>query len=353
VPGAAGRQTGPASRDAGGWPSAWTRRSLAVPRERFPAVSTGHRRQLLEADRHGGFGPVTVHGAHDPAISSRASACGGISFYAGSACAGSGLKGSGRTRPPAVTPAGALARGRPEHAASRTSSPGRRLDLGALAAPFSVPAARDGRAARPSGAAAYSTRLTAGLHPDNGPASRWHQVILNRRAARSTLWPQIPLRLARQPGSRAGSRRVPALGPRPGRPRGRCPHGAAADYPPGADPESPGPGRGAYPSPAGQQTSLLYEQWATSQELSRRGDRDRPWSTWSGQLAISGNRACGRADPISGPALQGTPPARIDTPLAGYSMTRWMSPTACRSRAWRPIWTGSCRATGLADAPTI
>ena len=40
--------------------------------------------------------------------------------------------------------------------------------------------------------------------------------------------------------------------------------GAAADDPPGAARVSLGPGRVAYPSPAGQQAyDLLYERWAT------------------------------------------------------------------------------------------
>jgi sugar (pentulose or hexulose) kinase len=104
----------------------------------------------------------------------------------------------------------------------------------------------------------------------------WHTVILTGGAARSTLWPQILADVLGSPVSVPDHVESAALGAAvlAGRGAGVLLSGAAADDPPGAGRESPGPGRVAYPSPAGRQAyDLLYERWATS----RRG----------GQLPIS------------------------------------------------------------------
>jgi autoinducer 2 (AI-2) kinase len=115
-------------------------------------------------------------------------------------------------------------------------------------------------------AAAYSTRLTAGLISEMLGLGAWPTVILTGGAARSTLWPQILADVLGGPVSVPDHVESAALGAAvlAGRAAGVLP-GAGADHPPGAGRESLGPGRVAYPSPAGQRAyDLLYERWATS-----------------------------------------------------------------------------------------
>jgi len=114
----------------------------------------------------------------------------------------------------------------------------------------------------------------------SGPGA-WHQVVLTGGAARSTLWPQIladvlggpvsvpdhvesaALGAAVLAGRGAGVLADRGAGVLADRGAGVLPPGAPADDPPGAGSEIPGPGRVAYPSPAGQQAyDLLYERWA-------------------------------------------------------------------------------------------
>jgi autoinducer-2 kinase len=121
-------------------------------------------------------------------------------------------------------------------------------------------------------AAAYSTRLTAGLIGEMLGLSAWPTVILTGGAARSTLWPQILADVLGGPVSVPDHVESAALGAAvlAGRGAGVLPPGAAADDPQGAARESLGPGRVAYPSPAGQRAyNLLYDQWATSSATRR------------------------------------------------------------------------------------
>jgi len=139
--------------------------------------------------------------------------------------------------------------------------------------PFpSRPTAGTGEQARAiQEAAAYSTRLTAGLISEMLGLGAWDTVILTGGAARSTLWPQILADVLGSPVSVPDHVESAALGAAvlAGRGAGVLP-GAGADDPPGDDPrgaarESLGPGRVAYPSPAGQRAyDQLYERWATS-----------------------------------------------------------------------------------------
>jgi len=142
--------------------------------------------------------------------------------------------------------------------------------------PFpSPPTAGTGEQARAvQEAAAYSTRLTAGLISEMPGLGAWHTVILTGGAARSTLWPQILADVLGGPVSVPDHVESAALGAAvlAGRGAGVLLPGAAADDKSGAGRESPGPGRVAYPSPAGQQAyDLLYERWATC----RRGTSPR------------------------------------------------------------------------------
>jgi autoinducer 2 (AI-2) kinase len=134
--------------------------------------------------------------------------------------------------------------------------------------PFpSRPTAGTGEQARAiQEAAAYSTRLTAGLISEMLGLGAWPTVILTGGAARSTLWPQILADVLGAPVSVPDHVESAALGAAvlAGRGAGILPPGGAAGDPPGAGRESLGPGRVAYPSPAGQQAyDLLYERWAT------------------------------------------------------------------------------------------
>ena len=195
----------------------------------------------------------------------------GISFYAGSALRW--LRDQG-VRAAAGRPAGYTwleqlaaavppgARGltarlpRPTPGPGRTGSP--------IPAPPTAGTGEQARAVQE--AAAYSTRLTAGLISEMPGLGAWHQVILTGGAARSTLWPQILADVLGGPVSVPDHVESAALGAAvlAGRGAGVLP-GAGADDPPGAGRESPDPGRVAYPSPAGQRAyDLLYERWATS-----------------------------------------------------------------------------------------
>jgi autoinducer 2 (AI-2) kinase len=120
-------------------------------------------------------------------------------------------------------------------------------------------------------AAAYSTRLTAGLIGEMLGLGAWPTVILTGGAARSTLWPQILADVLGAPVSVPDHVESAALGAAvlAGRGAGVLP-AAAADDSPGTDPVSLDPGRVAYPSPAGQRAyDLLYERWATSSATRR------------------------------------------------------------------------------------
>ena len=134
--------------------------------------------------------------------------------------------------------------------------------------PFpSRPAAGTGEQGRAiQEAAAYSTRLTAGLISEMLGLGAWPTVILTGGAARSTLWPQILADVLGSPVSVPDHVESAALGAAvlAGRGAGVPLPGAAADDPPGAGRESPGSGRVAYPSPARQQAyDVLYARWAT------------------------------------------------------------------------------------------
>jgi sugar (pentulose or hexulose) kinase len=114
-----------------------------------------------------------------------------------------------------------------------------------------------------------------------GPGA-WDTVILTGGAARSTLWPQILADVLGGPVSVPDHVESAALGAAvlAGRGAGVLLPGAAADDPPGAGRESPGPGRVAYPSPAGKQVyDLLYERWRSS-ELGERASVSRGRRTW-------------------------------------------------------------------------
>jgi sugar (pentulose or hexulose) kinase len=198
-------------------------------------------------------------------------------------CAGSGIKGSGPPRAARrATPGWSnwRRRCRPEHAASpRGWPPADAWTWAHWQPPFpSPPTAGTGEQARAiQEAAAYSTRLTAGLISEMPGPGGWHTVILTSGAARSTLWPQIPADVLGSPVSVPDHVESAVLGAAvlAGRGAGVL-HGAAADDPPGAERESLGPGRVAYPSPAGRQAyDLLYERWATCRRgispPSRRG----------------------------------------------------------------------------------
>jgi sugar (pentulose or hexulose) kinase len=104
-------------------------------------------------------------------------------------------------------------------------------------------------------------------------------VILTGGAARSTLWPQILADVLAGPVSVPDHVESAALGAAvlAGRGAGVLPPGAAADDPPGEGRESLGPGRVAYPSPAGQRAyNLLYEQWATGRTMRRSSVYSHP-----------------------------------------------------------------------------
>ena len=181
----------------------------------------------------------------------------GISFYAGSALRW--LRDQGvRAGPRAarrVTPGWSnwRRRCRPGTRPHRATGPGRRLDLGAVAAALSVPA--DGRDRRAGAGHPGGRRL---LHPPDGRADQ--RDARPRRPAHGDPYrrggPEHALaadsrRRARQPGRRAGSRRVRGRRRRrPGRPRGRGPAarrrgGRSA----GGGPGEPGPRAGGVPKP--------------------------------------------------------------------------------------------------------
>ena len=125
-------------------------------------------------------------------------------------------------------------------------------------------------------AAAYSTRMTAGLISEMPGLGAWPTVILTGGAARSTLWPQILADVLGTPVSVPDHVESAALGAAvlAGRGAGVLLPGAAADDLPEGGRESPDPGRVAYPSPAGQRAyNLLYERWATSSAARRPTDR--------------------------------------------------------------------------------
>ena len=198
----------------------------------------------------------------------------GISFYAGSALRW--LRDQG-VRAAAGRPAGytwleQLAAAVPPGARGLTArlAPADAWTWAQWQPPFpSRPTAGTGEQARAiQEAAAYSTRLTAGLLSEMLGRGAWPTVILTGGAARSTLWPQILADVLGGPVSVPDHVESAALGAAvlAGRGAGVLP-GAAADYPPGAGRESPGSGRVAYPSPAGQQAyDLLYERWATDRK---------------------------------------------------------------------------------------
>ena len=130
-------------------------------------------------------------------------------------------------------------------------------------------------------AAAYSARLTAGLISEMLGLGAWPTVVLTGGAARSTLWPQILADVLGSPVSVPDHVESAALGAAvlAGRGAGVLLPGAAADGPPGAGWESLGPGRVAYPSPAGQQAyDLLYERWATGRTMRRSSVYSHPAS---------------------------------------------------------------------------
>jgi autoinducer 2 (AI-2) kinase len=150
--------------------------------------------------------------------------------------------------------------------------------------PFpSRPTAGTGEQARAiQEAAAYSTRLSAGLIGEMLGLSAWPTVILTGGAAQSTLWPQILADVLGGPVSVPDHVESAALGTAilAGRGAGVLLPGAAADDPPDARRAPLGPGRVAYPSPAGQQTyDLLYEQWRSA-ELGERANVSRGRRTW-------------------------------------------------------------------------
>jgi autoinducer 2 (AI-2) kinase len=201
----------------------------------------------------------------------------GISFYAGSALRwlrDQGLRDQG-VRAAAGRPAGytwleQLAAAVPPGARGLTArlAPADAWTWAHWQPPFpSRPTAGTGEQARAiQEAAAYSTRLTAGLISEMLGLGAWPTVILTGGAARSTLWPQILADVLGGLVSVPDHVESAALGAAvlAGRAAGVLP-GAGADHPLGAGRESLGPGRVAHPSPAGQQAyDLLYERWATS-----------------------------------------------------------------------------------------
>ena len=199
----------------------------------------------------------------------------GISFYAGSALRW--LRDQG-VRAAAGRPAGyawleQLAAAVPPGARGLTArlAPADAWTWAHWQPPFpSRPTAGTGEQARAiQEAAAYSTRLTAGLIGEMPGPGAWHTVVLTGGAARSTLWPQILADVLGRPVSVPDHVESAALGAAvlAGRGAGVLLPGAAADDPPGAGRESPGPGRVSYPSPAGQQAyDLLYKRWATDRK---------------------------------------------------------------------------------------
>jgi autoinducer 2 (AI-2) kinase len=143
--------------------------------------------------------------------------------------------------------------------------------------PFpSRPTAGPGEQARAiQEAAAYSTRLTAGLIREMLGLGAWPTVILTGGAARSTLWPQILADVLGGPVSVPDHVESAALGAAvlAGRGAGVLPGAAAGDLP-DARRASGGPGRVAHPSRARQRAyDLLYERWATSSATRRPTDR--------------------------------------------------------------------------------
>jgi autoinducer 2 (AI-2) kinase len=207
----------------------------------------------------------------------------GISFYAGSALRW--LRDQG-VRAAAGRPAGytwleQLAAAVPPGARGLTArlAPADAWTWAHWQPPFpSRPTAGTGEQARAiQEAAAYSTRLTAGLISEMLGLGVWPTVILTGGAARSTLWPQILADVLGGPVSVPDHVESAALGAAilAGRGAGVLLPGAAADDPPGAARVSLGPGRVAYPSPAGQQAyDLLYERWRSS-ELGERASVSR------------------------------------------------------------------------------
>ena len=169
------------------------------------------------------------------------------------------------------TGGGGAARGTRPH---RAAGPGRRLDLGAAGSRRSRPradasrpgwASRRGPSRRPP---PTPPAVTAGLVSEMpGPRRLAARSILTGGAARTAPPAADSRRRARQPGQRAGSRRVRGRRRRrPGRPRGRGPvtraprrtirrGRAGAPRAPGGWRTQAQPGRHAY--------DLLYERWAT------------------------------------------------------------------------------------------
>jgi len=213
----------------------------------------------------------------------------GISFYAGSALRwlrDQGVRDQG-VRAAAGRPAGytwleQLAAAVPPGARGLTArlAPADAWTWAHWQPPFpSRPTAGTGAQARAiQEAAAYSTRLTAGLISEMLGLGVWPTVILTGGAARSTLWPQILADVLGGPVSVPDHVESAALGAAvlAGRGAGVLP-GAGADDSPGAGRESLDPGRVAYPSPAGQRAyDLLYEQWATGRTTRRSSVYSHP-----------------------------------------------------------------------------
>jgi len=209
----------------------------------------------------------------------------GISFYAGSALRwlrDQGVRGAaGRAaagRPAGYTWLEQLAAAVPPGARGLTArlAPADAWTWAQWQPPFpSPPTAGTGEQARAiQEAAAYSTRLTAGLISEMLGPGACQTVILTGGAARSALWPQILADVLGSPVSVPDHVESAALGAAvlAGRGAGVLLPGAAADDPPGAGRESPGSGRVAYPSPAGQQAyELLYERRAATCRIPGEG----------------------------------------------------------------------------------
>jgi sugar (pentulose or hexulose) kinase len=141
--------------------------------------------------------------------------------------------------------------------------------------PFlSRPAAGTGEQTRAiQEAAAYSTRLTAGLISEMLGLSAWPKAILTGGAARSTLWPQILADVLGCPVGMPDHVESAALGAAVLAGRGA---GVLQDNTPEADLENPGPGRVAHPSPTGQRAyDLLYARWRSSEPGTRPHGRRR------------------------------------------------------------------------------
>src|SRR6185295_12571701 len=126
------------------------------------------------------------------------------------------------------------------------------------------PTAGTGKQARAiQEAAAYSTRLTAGLISEMLGLSAWPTVILTGGAARSTLWPQILADVLGGPVSVPDHVESAALGAAVLAGRGA---GVLPGDPPDTRRARPGPEWVAHPSPAGQRAyDLLYERWRSSE----------------------------------------------------------------------------------------